>query len=85
MSLLNQDEVGGCSFIDVLEEAVLRRAPIGVKLRSGEAFIDVVVDVLTESGSDYAVFRDHPRVKVSEIFGCSRAEPRLVEAPPPEP
>ena len=78
MSLLSQDELGRCSFIDVLEEAVLRRRPIGVRLRGGDAFIDVVVDVVTEAGADYAVFRDHSRVAVREIEACTRAEQRPV-------
>ena len=62
MSIICQDAVGRCSFIDVLEEAVLMHRPVAVLLRDGERFIDVVVDVVTENHEDYAVFRAHDRV-----------------------
>jgi Rho-binding antiterminator len=70
-----QDEVGRCSFIDVLEEAVLRRTKVAVRLRDGATFIDEVVDVVTERGDDFAVFRAHPRVAVGELSAVTRAEP----------
>lgn len=76
MTILNQDKVGRCSFIDVLEEAVLRRRPVAVKLRhGGETFIDEVSDVVTENGQDYAVFRARGRVPVPEVEAVTRAEP----------
>jgi len=75
MVLLSQDEVGRCDFIDVLEEAVLRRTSVAVRLRDGQAFIDEVVDVVTEKGDDFAVFRSHARVPVGDIAAVTRAEP----------
>jgi Rho-binding antiterminator len=75
MSRICQDDVGGCDFIDVLEEAVLRRRPVAVQLRAGETFIDQMVDVVTEAGTDFAVFRSHARVPVREIAAVSRSEP----------
>jgi len=75
MALMSQDQLGRCDFLDVLEEAVLRRQPIGVQLRSGVSFLDRVVDVVTEDGADYAVFRDHGREKVTDIQSCTRARP----------
>ena len=63
MSKLEQDEVGSCSFIDVLEEAVLVKRPVAIELRDGTTFIDHVTDVTTESGQDFAVFRSHSRVR----------------------
>jgi Rho-binding antiterminator len=69
-----QDDVGRCDFIDVLEEAVLRRQPVAVQLRAGGSFIDAVVDVVTEQGEDFAVFRSHPRVAVGDILAMTRAE-----------
>ena len=64
MSRLEQDEVGSCSFVDVLEEAVLVKRPVAIELRDGTTFIDQVTDVTTESGQDFAVFRSHARVPV---------------------
>jgi Rho-binding antiterminator len=74
MTLMRQDEIGRCDFIDVLEEAVLRRRSVAVELRDGTAFIDQVLDVVTEKGDDFAVFRDHGRSKVGEIRSVTRAE-----------
>ncbi len=77
MTLMNQDELGRCDFIDVLEEAVLRHRPVAVQLREGDAFIDEVVDVVTERGDDFAVFKSHERVSVGQILSVSRAEPLM--------
>jgi Rho-binding antiterminator len=74
MTLMSQDDVGRCDFIDVLEEAVLRRCSVAVQLRAGEAFIDEVVDVVTEQGDDFAVFRSHARVPVGDILSVTREE-----------
>lgn len=75
VTVLCQDVVGRCSLIDVLEEAVLRRSVVAVRLRDGSTFIDGVVDVVTENGDDFAVFRSHPRVAVGAIQAMTRAEP----------
>jgi hypothetical protein len=77
MTRMCQDEVGRCSFIDVLEEAVLRRKPVAVQLREGLSFIDQVVDVVTENGDDFAVFRSHDRISVGEIAAVTRDERRV--------
>lgn len=76
MSRICQDDVGQCDFIDVLEEAVVRQRPVAVQLRAGETFIDQMMDVVTEAGREFAVFRTHARVPVKEIVAVSRAEPR---------
>jgi len=75
MSVVSQDQVGRCSLIDVLEEAVLVARPVAVRLRSGETFLDAVTDVVTEGGDDFAVFRAHGRVSVGRIEALTRAEP----------
>lgn len=75
MTRICQDEVGRCDFIDVLEEAVLRHRPVAVQLREGEAFIDEVLDVVTEQGDDFAVFKSHERVPVGDILAVTRAVP----------
>jgi transcriptional antiterminator Rof (Rho-off) len=71
---IDQDEVGRCDFLDVLEEAVLRRTPVAVTLRDGTAFRDVVADVVTRDGVDRAVFRERGEVPVREIAAATRAE-----------
>jgi Rho-binding antiterminator len=81
MSRLEQDEVGSCSFVDVLEEAVLVKRPVAIELRDGTTFIDQVTDVTTESGQDFAVFRSHTRVPVKEIAAATRAEPPRRSSP----
>lgn len=75
MTRICQDEVGRCDFLDVLEEAVLKHRPVAVQLREGEAFIDLVVDVVTEQGDDFAVFKSHERVSVGQILAVTRAGP----------
>src|SRR5437016_3610140 len=75
MAAICQDVVGRCSFIDVLEEAVLVHRPVAVALRDGSRFIDVVVDVVTENGEDYAVFQSHERVPVTDIAAATRCDP----------
>lgn len=76
MTRLCQDDVGRCDFLDVLEEAVLRRRPVAVELRAGATFTDEVVDVVTEHGDDFAVFRSHARVPVGDILSVSREDLR---------
>lgn len=85
MSRLEQDQVGSCSFVDVLEEAVLVKRPVAIELRDGTTFIDQVTDVTTESGQDFAVFRSHARVAVKEIAAATRAEPPRRPSPPDAP
>ena len=82
MAAICQDVVGRCSFIDVLEEAVLVHRPVAVALRDGSRFIDVVVDVVTENGEDYAVFHSHERVPVTDIAAATRADPHRVQRRP---
>jgi Rho-binding antiterminator len=76
MTLMRQDEIGSCDFLDVLEEAAVLKRPIAVKLRDGDAFIDEVKDVVTQGGADYVDFLTRGRVPVRDILGASRAEPR---------
>jgi hypothetical protein len=69
-------QVGRCDFIDVLEESVATGRNVAVSLRGGQHFIDMVRDVVTQNGEDWAVFRDHAWVAVSDIEDCERAQPR---------
>ena len=73
MERICQAAVGRCSFIDVLEEAALRKTHVAVALYDGTAFIDKVKDVQTENHEDYAVFATRGRVRVSAIEAATRA------------
>ncbi len=74
MEMMNQDELGRCDFLDVLEEASTLRQEVEVKLRSGESFTDLVQDVVTENHQEFAVFARHGRFPVKDVVACSRAE-----------
>jgi len=63
----DQRVLGSCDFVDVLEEAVLKRHSVQVRLRDGQEFVDTLVDVVTEAGANFAVFRGHDRVPVADI------------------
>jgi hypothetical protein len=62
-----------CDYLDVLEESVTLKRPIQVELKGGKRFVDAVKELVTAGGEDWAVFRDHDRVAVSEISFCGRA------------
>ena len=72
MTVYRQEEVGSCSFIDLLEEAVLRRSTVAVHLKDGSTFIDRVQDVATDRGAEWAVFEEHETVRTSEIASMTR-------------
>ena len=69
-------QVERCDFIDMLEESAKMHRPIAVTLTGDTRFADAVRDVVTEAGEDYAIFRDHGRVAVSDILDCVWTEPR---------
>ena len=75
MSMMQQDELGRCDFLDVLEEAVLVKRPVQVKLRTGETFIDIVRDVVTKDGQEFVQFDSNGRKPLREIHAVTRAEP----------
>ncbi len=65
-----------CDFIDMLEESATTRRTVIVTLRGGARYSDDVRDVVTEQGEDYALFREHGRVSVSDILDCVWSAPR---------
>ena len=73
MREFEQDVLGRCDFLDVLEEAVLRRRPVTLRLRSGEQLCDAVLDVVTEAGSEHVVLRGRGRVPVAELAALGPA------------
>jgi Rho-binding antiterminator len=64
-----------CDIVDMLEEAVVTGRQVAIELRSNKKFVDHVRDVVTESGQEWAVFKHHDTVPVSDIHNCARAEP----------
>ncbi|AKU92199.1 hypothetical protein [Vulgatibacter incomptus] len=72
MSRFERERLGRCDFLDVLEESVLMHVDVEVELAGGETFVDRLRDVRTESGVDYAVFLEHPRVEVASIAAVTR-------------
>jgi hypothetical protein len=65
-----------CDFIDMLEESAKMHRPVAVTLRGDTHFSDDVRDVVTEDGEDYALFRAHGRVAVTDILDCVWTSPR---------
>jgi hypothetical protein len=65
-----------CSIVDILEEAVVTRRGVAVELRSNKHFVDDVREVVTRDGEDWAIFKAHEPVAVSDIHHIARAEPR---------
>ncbi len=68
--------VNQCDFVDVLEESAVGGTEVLIDLRHGGQFTDVVRDVVTEGGQDFAVFRAHGRMAMHTISDARRAHPR---------
>ena len=64
-----------CDVLDLLEEAATTKRALLVELEGGREFTDHVRDVVTEDGEDYAEFKTHGRIPVSDIRSAGRAEP----------
>jgi hypothetical protein len=67
--------VGRCDFRDVLEESATIGTPVAVELIEDKRYVDVVTDVTTRDGEDFATFREHGEVAVSLIRDARRAVP----------
>ncbi|HVR62135.1 MAG TPA: hypothetical protein VMU50_09560 [Polyangia bacterium] len=65
-----------CDFIDVLEESAVVGTEVVIDLRHGGQFTDVVRDVVTEEGQEFALFKMHGRLPVHSISDARRAHPR---------
>jgi hypothetical protein len=63
-----------CDILDLLEESATTGRALRVEVEGKKEFIDRVRDVVTADGEDYAEFRQHGRLSVSEIRRCARAE-----------
>jgi hypothetical protein len=63
-----------CDILDLLEESVTTGRAVRVEVEGKKEFVDRVRDVITANGEDFAEFRDHGRLPVSEIRRCARAQ-----------
>jgi len=61
--------------IDMLEESVIRRAPVVVVLQDGRTFEDRVKEIGKYEGEDYVAFQDHEFTPLRRISSCRRAQP----------
>jgi Rho-binding antiterminator len=75
MAWITQASVGRCDFIDVLEEAVLRRRPTTLRLEDGSSVTATVVDVITRDGDDFVRLSDQQEIAVGRIAAIDRLEP----------
>ncbi len=65
-----------CDLLDVLEQSARLNRPLIVELEGGERFVDETREVLSEEDDDWAVFRAHDRIPVSDIAFCRPAAAR---------
>jgi hypothetical protein len=63
-----------CDLLDVLEESARLNRSIVVELKGGGRFVDQTREVVAERDEDWAVFRAHDRVPVSDIAFCGPAD-----------
>ena len=63
-----------CDVLDVLEEAATLGRPVAVELKGGKRFVDEIRELVTREGEDWAAFRDHEVIAVSDISSCSRTD-----------
>jgi len=68
-------QIESCDFVDMLEESAKLHRQIAVTLKGNTRFSDAVKDVVTEDGADYAIFKDHGRVPLTDILDCAWKEP----------
>jgi hypothetical protein len=67
-------ETNRCDILDVLEESVTTGRTVAVELAGGSQFVDLVREVVTAGGEDFAEFKDHGRLSVTDIRSATRAQ-----------
>ena len=75
MTMLRQDQVGRCDFLDLLEDAAVTKKRVEIELRSGEVFTDEIRDVATREGQEFVSFLEHDELPLKEILGAKWARP----------
>lgn len=68
--------VDRCDFLDVFEEAAVKKSAVTVELRDGKRLTDHVRDVVTEDGEDFAVLDAHGRIPLHAVSYAEPAEVR---------
>ena len=71
--MAHDSETERCDILDVLEESVTTGRTVAVELSGGKQFVDLVREVITTGGEDFAEFKDHGRLSVNEIRSATRA------------
>ena len=73
MSWYRQAELGRCDFLDVLEEAAVRRTPVELELRGGERLHERISDVEGTPEGDVVVLASGRRIAVGDVEAMTRA------------
>jgi Rho-binding antiterminator len=63
-----------CDVLDLLEESARLKRSVIVELKGGRRFVDQTREVVSEADEEWAVFRAHDRVPVSDIAFCGPAD-----------
>jgi hypothetical protein len=64
-----------CDVLDLLEESARLKRSVVVELKGGGGrFVDQAREVISEEDEEWAVFRAHDRVPVSDIAFCGPAD-----------
>jgi hypothetical protein len=67
-----QNKVGRCDFLDVLEEAATVGGKIHVRLTDGRELDDTVREVVTEGGRELVVFGENGTIPLASIAAATR-------------
>jgi hypothetical protein len=74
ITMATDAETNRCDILDVLEESVTTGRSVAVELTGGTQFVDLVREVITSGGEDFAEFKDHGRLAVTDIRSATRAQ-----------
>ena len=61
--------------IDMLEESVMMRRPVVIRLQHGRQFEDRVQGIVKWEGEDHVVFKDHELTPIASIREVQRSRP----------
>jgi hypothetical protein len=72
-TMAHNQQTDRCDILDVLEESVTTGRTVAVEVAGGGQFVDLVREVVTTGGEDFAEFKDHGRLPVNDIRSATRA------------
>ena len=61
--------------IDMIEESVMMKRPVVVRLRDGRVFEDRATEIVKWHGEDHVVFHDHELTPLGAISDIQRGRP----------